>query len=133
MKSEPSLSSTHRTALPFRIEITQEEDGQWIAEVLALRIIAERIEHGELAPEPANSFDYILHRRLAPCQFAHSFPVAQKMAPTHLDNTKPRTMPRGGRGGDVDVLSHRFENANQPLQGEAHELPPQQPRNTRLS
>jgi len=47
------LSSTHRTALPFRIEITQEEDVQWIAEVLALRIIAERIEHGELAPEPA--------------------------------------------------------------------------------
>jgi predicted RNase H-like HicB family nuclease len=57
----------------FRIEIEQEEDGHWIAEVpelsgvltygtaadeararvqsLALRVVAERLEHGEAGPE----------------------------------------------------------------------------------
>jgi len=56
----------------FRIEIEQEEDGRWIAEIseipgamvygqsredavarveaLALRVLAERIEHGETSP-----------------------------------------------------------------------------------
>lgn len=58
----------------FRIELDREEDGRWIAEVpdlpgvmtygrtrddaiarvqaLALRVLAERLEHGEAAPEP---------------------------------------------------------------------------------
>jgi predicted RNase H-like HicB family nuclease len=57
----------------LRVEIEQEEDGRWIAEVvdlpgtlaygrsaaeatamvqaLALRVIAERLEHGEMAPD----------------------------------------------------------------------------------
>ena len=60
-------------ALTFTIETEQEEDGRWIAEVmeipgalvygsttadaiakaqaLALRVLAERLEHGEAAPE----------------------------------------------------------------------------------
>ncbi|HYH80513.1 MAG TPA: type II toxin-antitoxin system HicB family antitoxin [Longimicrobium sp.] len=58
----------------FQIEIEREEDGRWIAEVpdlpgvmvyganranavakvqaLALRVLAERLEHGEEVPEP---------------------------------------------------------------------------------
>lgn len=58
----------------YQIEIEREEDGRWIAEVpdlpgvmvygddrasavakvqaLALRVIAERLEHGETVPEP---------------------------------------------------------------------------------
>lgn len=58
----------------FRIETEQEEDGRWLAEVtelsgvmaygttseqavarvqaLALRVLAERLEHGEAGPEP---------------------------------------------------------------------------------
>ncbi len=58
----------------FHIEIEQEEDGRWLAEVtelsgvmaygttseeavarvqaLTLRVLAERIEHGEAGPEP---------------------------------------------------------------------------------
>ncbi|HYW13914.1 MAG TPA: type II toxin-antitoxin system HicB family antitoxin [Longimicrobium sp.] len=58
----------------FQIEIEREEDGRWIAEVpdlpgvmvygsdranavakvqaLALRVLAERLEHGETVPEP---------------------------------------------------------------------------------
>ena len=58
----------------FQIEIEREEDGRWIAEVpdlpgvmvygpdratavarvqaLALRVLAERLEHGESVPEP---------------------------------------------------------------------------------
>jgi predicted RNase H-like HicB family nuclease len=57
----------------FRVEIEQEEDGRWIAEVvdlpgvlaygstakeaqakvqaLALRVVADRLEHGEAGPE----------------------------------------------------------------------------------
>lgn len=60
--------------MQFRIEYDQEEDGRWIAEVvelpgvivygstrqeatakaeaLALRVIADRIEHGESVPAP---------------------------------------------------------------------------------
>ncbi len=60
----------------FKIEIEREEDGRWIAEVpelpgvmvygddrasavakvqaLALRVLAERIEHGDAVPEPLN-------------------------------------------------------------------------------
>lgn len=63
---------------PLRVEIEQEEDGRWIAEVvdlpgvmaysdtrqdavakveaLALRVIADRLEHGEPAPELTNLF-----------------------------------------------------------------------------
>ena len=63
-------------ALTFTIETEREDDGRWIAEVmeipgalvygdttqdavakvqaLALRILAERIEHGEVSPELAN-------------------------------------------------------------------------------
>jgi predicted RNase H-like HicB family nuclease len=59
--------------MTFRIEIEQEQDGRWIAEVpelsgvltygttadeararvqaLALRVVAERLEHGEAGPE----------------------------------------------------------------------------------
>ncbi len=62
----------------LRIEITREEDGRWIAEVadlpgvmtygatrgdavakakaLALRVIADRLEHGEDVPESAEMF-----------------------------------------------------------------------------
>jgi predicted RNase H-like HicB family nuclease len=58
----------------FKIEIEREDDGRWLAEVvelpgvleygdteqvavskvqaLALRVIAERLEHGETSPEP---------------------------------------------------------------------------------
>jgi predicted RNase H-like HicB family nuclease len=58
----------------FHIEVEREEDGRWIAEVadlpgvivygadratavtrvqaLALRVLAERLEHGEAVPEP---------------------------------------------------------------------------------
>jgi len=60
----------------FRVEIEQEEDGRWIAEVtdlpgvlaygststeaqskvqaLALRVIADRLEHGEAGPDLVN-------------------------------------------------------------------------------
>ncbi len=59
--------------ITFKVEIEQEEDGRWLAEVielpgvlaygdtqeaavsrvqaLALRVIAERLEHGEAGPE----------------------------------------------------------------------------------
>jgi len=59
--------------MTFRVEVEQEEDGRWLAEVvdlpgvlaygdtqqialarvqaLALRVIAERLEHGETAPD----------------------------------------------------------------------------------
>jgi len=59
--------------MQFRVEIEQEEDGRWIAEVvdlsgvlaygntreeakakvqaLALRVVADRLEHGEAGPE----------------------------------------------------------------------------------
>jgi len=59
--------------ITFRIEVEQEEDGRWLAEVLelpgvlaygesqeaavskvqalALRVVAERLEHGETGPE----------------------------------------------------------------------------------
>ncbi len=62
----------------LRIEIAREEDGRWIAEVadlpgvmthgttrndavakakaLALRVIADRLEHGEEVPESADMF-----------------------------------------------------------------------------
>jgi predicted RNase H-like HicB family nuclease len=62
--------------MTFKIEIEQEEDGRWIAEVfglpgvlaygessqeasaktqaLALRVLADRLEHGEGAPELMN-------------------------------------------------------------------------------
>ena len=60
------------TAMPLRIELEQEEDGRWIAEVpdlpgvmaygqsrdqaidkaqaLSLRVLADRLEHGEEQP-----------------------------------------------------------------------------------
>ena len=62
--------------MQFHIELEREEDGRWIAEVpnmpgvmtygrdradaiarvqaLALRVLAERLEHGEVVPEPLN-------------------------------------------------------------------------------
>lgn len=62
----------------MQVEIEQEEDGRWLAEVaslpgvlayaptreeafakaeaLALRVIADRLEHGEPAPELSNLF-----------------------------------------------------------------------------
>lgn len=64
--------------MPFTIEFEQEDDGRWIAEVselpgvlaygqtrreamervevLTLRVIADRIEHGEAVPEIAQVF-----------------------------------------------------------------------------
>ena len=63
---------------PFKVELEREADGRWLAEVvalpgvlaygatrdealsraeaLALRVIADRIEHGERAPELNNLF-----------------------------------------------------------------------------
>ena len=63
---------------PLRVELEQEEDGRWLAEVvdlpgvlaygenraealakaetLALRVIADRLEHGERAPALNNLF-----------------------------------------------------------------------------
>ncbi|MFI5175372.1 MAG: type II toxin-antitoxin system HicB family antitoxin [Terriglobia bacterium] len=60
--------------MTFLVELEQEEDGRWIAEVaelpgvlayggtqqearakvqaLALRVVAERLEHGEISPHP---------------------------------------------------------------------------------
>ena len=60
--------------ITFRVESEQETDGRWLAEVvelpgvlaygsrqedavsrvqaLALRVVAERLEHGEVSPEP---------------------------------------------------------------------------------
>ena len=36
----------------FRIEVEQEEDGRWIAEVIELPgALAERLEHGETGPD----------------------------------------------------------------------------------
>lgn len=62
--------------MTFLVELEQEEDGRWIAEVaelpgvlayggtpqeararvqaLALRVVAERLEHGEISPELVN-------------------------------------------------------------------------------
>jgi len=59
----------------FKVEVEQEEDGRWLAEVLelpgvlaygqsqeaavskvhalALRVVAERLEHGEAGPQPS--------------------------------------------------------------------------------
>ena len=64
--------------MPFKIEIEQEEDGRWIAEVtdlpgvmtygqtrqeavekvqaLTFRVLADRLEHGESIPDMANVF-----------------------------------------------------------------------------
>jgi predicted RNase H-like HicB family nuclease len=64
--------------VPFRIEIEREADGRWIAEIpdlpgvmvygvsredavakveaLALRVLADRLEHGEPVPEVADVF-----------------------------------------------------------------------------
>ena len=64
--------------MTFRVEIEQEADGRWIAEVpdlpgvmgygqtrdeaitkvqaLALRVLADRIEHGESIPDVASQF-----------------------------------------------------------------------------
>jgi predicted RNase H-like HicB family nuclease len=63
--------------MTFGIEVEREEDGRWLAEIadlpgvlaygvserdaidkakaLALRVIADRIEHGESAPEPISA------------------------------------------------------------------------------
>ena len=67
--------------MPFKIEIEQEEDGRWIAEVLglpgvmvygrsqdeakakvqalALRTLADRLEHGETETEQLNDLFHI--------------------------------------------------------------------------
>lgn len=68
------MIATGKSATDFTIEYEQEEDGRWIAEVLelpgvlaygqsveeaiakvqalALRVLADRLEHGETAPIP---------------------------------------------------------------------------------
>ena len=65
-------------AMPLTIEVEQEEDGRWIAEApdlpgvltygqtrqeavelaqaLALRVLADRLDHGESVPQMANIF-----------------------------------------------------------------------------
>lgn len=64
--------------MPFKIEIEQEEDGRWLADVpdlpgvmaygqtrqeaiekvqaLSLRVLADRLEHGESIPDMGNVF-----------------------------------------------------------------------------
>jgi len=64
--------------ITFKVEVEQEEDGRWLAEVLelpgvlaygqsqqaavskvqalALRVVAERLEHGETGPQLSISF-----------------------------------------------------------------------------
>jgi predicted RNase H-like HicB family nuclease len=64
--------------MPLKIEVEQEDDGRWLAEVpavpgvmvygqtrtqavehvqaLALRVLADRLEHGESVPEMGNVF-----------------------------------------------------------------------------
>jgi hypothetical protein len=43
----------------IRVEVEREDDGRWLAEVpaLALRILAERLEHGEPTPELDGVFE----------------------------------------------------------------------------
>jgi predicted RNase H-like HicB family nuclease len=65
-------------AMPLTVEVEQEDDGRWLAEVpalpgvlaygqsraeavehvqaLALRVLADRLEHGEAVPEMGNVF-----------------------------------------------------------------------------
>ena len=65
----------------FKVEVEQEEDGRWIAEVpdlpgvltygasraeaitraqaLSLRVLAERLEHGEPLPQPDTVFSIV--------------------------------------------------------------------------
>jgi predicted RNase H-like HicB family nuclease len=65
----------------FSIEVEQEEDGRWLSEVLelpgvlaygqtrseaiaraqalALRVVADRLEHGETVPQMANVFSVV--------------------------------------------------------------------------
>ena len=67
------MSGGCESVITFKVEIEQEDDGRWLAEVvelpgvlaygetqqaalsrvqaLALRVIAERLEHGEAGPE----------------------------------------------------------------------------------
>jgi predicted RNase H-like HicB family nuclease len=74
--------------MTFKVEIEREEDGRWIAEVvelpgglaygvtpgeatakvqaLALRVVADRLEHGEAAPS-SSAFRSPPHDRLAQC------------------------------------------------------------------
>jgi predicted RNase H-like HicB family nuclease len=78
VRSGPALvvylwSGRHRLLIAFKVEIEQEDDGRWLAEVvdlpgvlaygdtqqaalakvqaLALRVIAEQLDHGETAPD----------------------------------------------------------------------------------
>lgn len=72
------MASVTRKAMRYRVEIEREEDGRWLADVvdlpgamaygetpddavknaeaLALRVIADRIEHGEYEGVPDISF-----------------------------------------------------------------------------
>ncbi len=67
--------------MTFTVEVEQEEDGRWLAEVpelpgvlvysptrpqaiasvqaLALRVVADRLEHGEAVPEMMNVFSVV--------------------------------------------------------------------------
>jgi hypothetical protein len=47
-------------SVTFRVELDREEDGRWIAEIqaLALRVLAERLEHREA---PAEFLDVSFH------------------------------------------------------------------------
>ena len=89
----------------FTIEIEQEEDGRWLSEVLelpgvlaygqtreeaiahvqalALRVIADRLEHGEAVPQMANVFSvtpsFIFVNRAGPFLFPrHDHPTNGK-------------------------------------------------------
>ena len=85
----------------FTLECEQEADGRWIAEVpelpgvhaygtsssaamakaevLALRVIAERIESGELSPSPSDSCFHSLHESLAFGQSQEGFTALLSM------------------------------------------------------
>lgn len=78
--SGTTTSATHKGDSVLRIEFEQEEDGRWIAEILelsgvmaygatqqeaqakvealALRVLADRLEHGETVPALGELFAY---------------------------------------------------------------------------
>jgi predicted RNase H-like HicB family nuclease len=78
MIGEIYRSARRRGSMPLTIEVEQEEDGRWLAEVpelpgvltygqtrqeaidraqaLSLRVLADRLEHGEVVPQMKNVF-----------------------------------------------------------------------------
>jgi predicted RNase H-like HicB family nuclease len=78
MCGKTSTAGKEVNNMPFKIEIEQEEDGRWLADVpdlpgvmaygqtrqeaiekvqaLSLRVLADRLEHGESIPDMGNVF-----------------------------------------------------------------------------